>query len=248
LERLQRDVLSQPGVRAVVLFLGTNDLFFGASASQVITGMQQAISQVHAAGLPIYGVTLLSRAGSDGWEYPGREAARQQVNAWIRSSGQFDGIIDFAAVVRDVYDGQCQPDVMYPPYDSGDHLHPNAAGQTAMADAVPTTDFGMPQAPPVALLLHPTPTAGCPAAAQTAAVLAAGLAPPPVVPTSAPPTTPAPSAAPGPRVSRPSNAVPVVVIGALGGTAVLGSGCLVAAARRRAIRRRARRQRRRRLA
>ena len=61
-----------------------------------------------------------------------REASRQAVNAWIRTSGAFDGVIDFDAVVRDPAD----PLRLNPAYDSGDHLHPDDAGYQAMADAV----------------------------------------------------------------------------------------------------------------
>jgi lysophospholipase L1-like esterase len=61
------------------------------------------------------------------------EAKRQAVNRWIRTGGEYDGVIDFDRAVRD----PAQPLRMLPEYDSGDHLHPNDAGMQAMADAVP---------------------------------------------------------------------------------------------------------------
>jgi len=57
---------------------------------------------------------------------------REAVNTWIRTSGAFDGVIDFDAVMRD----PANPLRLNPAYDSGDHLHPNDAGYQAMADAI----------------------------------------------------------------------------------------------------------------
>ncbi len=164
LTRLGRDVLSQPGVSEVVLFLGTNDLWFGATADQLISGLQQAIASVHQAGLRIIGVTLLPRGGSvvdrRPWT-PTMESYRQQVNNWIRTAGGFNAVLDFAPVVRDAYNGSCVPTAMFPPYDSGDHLHPDPAGQTAMADSVDTALLGMPPAPTIRLLVPVIPTPRC---------------------------------------------------------------------------------------
>ncbi|MHB1446350.1 MAG: GDSL-type esterase/lipase family protein [Acidimicrobiales bacterium] len=164
LDRLAPDALTQPGVSEIVLFLGTNDLWFGATATQVITGLQQAIATVHKAGLKIIGVTLLPRTGSvvDGRPWtPTMEAYREQVNHWIRTSHAFDGVLDFASVVRDAYNGACYPTSLFPAYNSGDYLHPGPAGQTAMADSVDTTLLGIPAAPKVPLLVAATPTPGC---------------------------------------------------------------------------------------
>jgi len=54
------------------------------------------------------------------------------VNAWIRTSGEFDAVIDFDQVVRD----PAHPTKLLPAFDSGDHLHPNDAGYKAMADSI----------------------------------------------------------------------------------------------------------------
>jgi lysophospholipase L1-like esterase len=70
-------------------------------------------------------------------------------------------VLDFAHALADTYDGQCNPIAMYPSYDSGDHLHPNAAGQTAMANAVDTRLFDLRQAPQLPPLVAVTPTPGC---------------------------------------------------------------------------------------
>jgi len=62
---------------------------------------------------------------------------RQEVNAWIRTSGEFDAVVDFDEVVRDPN----HPARLLPPYDSGDHLHVNDAGNIAQGNAIPLSLF-----------------------------------------------------------------------------------------------------------
>lgn len=160
--RMQRDALSQPGVAEVLLFLGTNDLWFGATASELIAGYRQAISEAHAAGVRIIGMTLLPRESNPA-EYwsPTDQQELETVNHWILTSGAFDGVLNSAAAVADVFDDRCHPTALFPPFDSGDHLHPNAAGQTALADAVTAADIGMASLPPAHPLVAAVPTPGC---------------------------------------------------------------------------------------
>jgi lysophospholipase L1-like esterase len=135
--RYARDVLTQPGARAVILLEGINDIGDrSAKAEDLIPVYEQLILAAHDAGLKIYGGTLLPFAGSNGtyggdYGTPAGEAERQKVNAWIRSSGAFDGVIDFDKATRDPSD----PTRLLPAYDA-DHLHPNDAGYQAMANAV----------------------------------------------------------------------------------------------------------------
>lgn len=142
LARLDRDVLSVPGLRWVVLMEGINDIGHptsaglaeqDVSADQIIAGMKQIAARVHAHGAKIYGATLTPYAGTvfHGYYQPAGEAKRQAVNAWIRSGG-FDAVIDFDEAVRD----PAHPDHIRADYDVGDHLHPNDAGYRAMGDAV----------------------------------------------------------------------------------------------------------------
>ncbi|MCW2860936.1 MAG: GDSL-like Lipase/Acylhydrolase [Actinoallomurus sp.] len=81
--------------------------------------------------LRIIGGTLTPVGGSK-YDSAAAEAERQAVNAWIRTSGAFDGVADFDAAVRDALG----PARFLPAYDSGDHPHPDDAGYQAMADAV----------------------------------------------------------------------------------------------------------------
>ncbi|WP_231648440.1 SGNH/GDSL hydrolase family protein [Saccharothrix sp. NRRL B-16348] len=147
LRRFDRDVLAQPGVGHVVVLLGVNDLGHpGTSAplsekvtaQDIIGAHRQLIARAHAQGLRIHGGTITPfRDDTFGFFSPENEAARQAVNHWIRTGGEYDGVIDFDRAVRD----PAQPDRLLPAYDSGDHLHPNDAGMAAMAAAVPLRLF-----------------------------------------------------------------------------------------------------------
>lgn len=142
LSRFDRDVLDQPNVRWVVLLEGINDIGGSGyawdakdkvSAQQLIEGMKTLVARAHARHIKVFGATL-TPYGGNGWPYHSAagEKAREEVNAWIRHSGTFDGVVDFDKAVRD----PAAPKRLLPAYDSGDHLHPNSAGYRAMADAV----------------------------------------------------------------------------------------------------------------
>ncbi|NIZ91968.1 SGNH/GDSL hydrolase family protein [Kineococcus rubinsiae] len=136
--RLPRDVLAQAGARSVILVEGINDIGAEAArAEDLIQADQQIIAQARAAGLRVYGATLVPFGGSNavyGADYgtPAGEAERQRLNAWIRTSGAFDAVFDLDVALRD----PAHPDRLLPTYDSGDHLHPSDAGYEAMAAAI----------------------------------------------------------------------------------------------------------------
>ncbi len=142
LSRIDRDVFSKSGVKWVVLLEGINDITASGmfadskeqvSAAQIIEGMKTLITRAHAKGLKIFGATLLPREGSTGplGHTPQGEAKRVAVNAWIRTAGAFDAVLDFEKVLRD----PTRPDHLLPAYASEDHTHPNNAGYQALADA-----------------------------------------------------------------------------------------------------------------
>jgi lysophospholipase L1-like esterase len=135
LARFDRDVLSQTGVAHVIVLLGGNDIGFEAfrpaeavTAGQIIEGHRQFIGRAHARGLKIYGATLTPFELLS----PAQEVKRQEVNRWIRTSGEYDAVIDFDAVMRD----PSLPTRLNPDYDSGDHLHPNDLGYQVMGNAI----------------------------------------------------------------------------------------------------------------
>jgi lysophospholipase L1-like esterase len=147
LRRFDRDVLAQPGAEFLVVLLGVNDLGHpGTSAplDEVVTaddliwGHRQLIARAHQAGLRAYGATILPfKDDTLGFYSAENERKRSVLNRWIRTSGEYDGVIDFDAAVRDPGD----PLRLNPAYDSGDHLHPNDAGMAVMAAAVPLRLF-----------------------------------------------------------------------------------------------------------
>ncbi len=146
LSRFDRDVLGKPGVRWVLMLAGVNDISAArilatpkdnVSAEQIVDGMKRLIARAHRKGVKIWGATLTPKAGSEFFFTEG-EAKRQTVNAWIRTSGAFDGFVDFDRVMRDPE----QPDRLLPAFDSDDHLHPNDAGYRAMAGAIDLRMFG----------------------------------------------------------------------------------------------------------
>ena len=141
-DRLNRDVLEQPNVRAVILLEGINDLGGGgASAQRVINGMRSIVRRVHRRGVRIIGATITPSAGTEFGRYGTRttDAKRRAINRFIRTSGVFDGVADFARVTEDPN----RPGRLRREFDTntsvggpGDHLHPNRAGFLAMARTV----------------------------------------------------------------------------------------------------------------
>ena len=154
LKRLERDVLAQAGVKYVILGLGINDIIFPAfpftppservSAKDIISGYRQVIARAHRKDIRVIGTTNppFEHSAFEGlvaaFYTSEREALRQQVNEWIRSSAEFDGVVDLDAVLRD----PGHPTQLLPAYDSGDHLHPNDAGCLAEGKAFPLSLFG----------------------------------------------------------------------------------------------------------
>jgi lysophospholipase L1-like esterase len=127
-----RDVLAHARVRFLVVMEGINDFGHAApgtpeavTAADIIQATSRSSCAAHAHGIKVYGATLTPYRGTI---FPGYfneigELNRLAVNHWIRTSGAYDAVIDFEAVVRDPAD----PSRMLPAYDVGDHLHPNDA-------------------------------------------------------------------------------------------------------------------------
>jgi lysophospholipase L1-like esterase len=143
LERFDRDVLGQSGARWLVVLEGVNDIGqargaagSAATARELIAAYRWMIERAHSRGLRVYGATILPFGGSM-YSSPEHEAARQEVNRWIRAGGGFDAVMDLDAAMRD----PAQPDRLRPEGDTGDHLHPNEAGYRIMGEAVDLSLF-----------------------------------------------------------------------------------------------------------
>ncbi len=131
-DRFDRDVLTQPGAKYVILLEGINDIGHGGvTAQQLIDSMTELASRAHSKGLQIFGGTLTPYQGA-GYYTPRGEQTRQTVNAFLRSNTVFDGVIDFDKAVQDPK----APEQFLPKYDHGDHLHPSDLGYAAMAPAI----------------------------------------------------------------------------------------------------------------
>ena len=148
LARFERDAMAQAGVKYVILALGVNDILFPGSfipetehvtAQDVISGNRKLIARAHQAGVRAIGTTIPPFENAifrspyfDHFYTPEKEKVRQEINAWVRRSGEFDGIIDFDEAVRD----PSHPTQLLPAFDSGDHLHVNDAGNVAQGNAI----------------------------------------------------------------------------------------------------------------
>jgi len=142
LARLDRDVLSVSGVKAIILLEGINDIGRGfypptepVTAEALIAADKQIIARAHAHGIMVYGATLTPYKGAH-YYMPEGEQVREAVNQWIKTSGAFDGVVDFAPSVADKSD----PTTFDTNYNLTDKLHPNDAGYQAMANAI---DLGL---------------------------------------------------------------------------------------------------------
>ena len=127
---------------AVIWLEGINDLAGGTRADAVIAGMREVVQRSRARGLKIFGATIVSSLGSaTAHGTPEVDAERQTINTFIRSSGAFDGVVDFDLATRDPQTGGLR--AAFQPNSTtggpGDRLHPNRAGYQAMGNAVDVT-------------------------------------------------------------------------------------------------------------
>ncbi|UVW26956.1 SGNH/GDSL hydrolase family protein [Massilia sp. H6] len=137
LERFDRDVLATAGVRAMIVLIGINDIVYSSGASLVrvddlVAGLRQLIARAHARGIAVVVATM---PPMEGFVYytPAREAVRLGVNSWLRSSDDFDLVLDWDLILRD----PASPARLNTIFNSRDWLHPNDLGYQTMANAVP---------------------------------------------------------------------------------------------------------------
>ncbi|MGE5830922.1 MAG: SGNH/GDSL hydrolase family protein [Micromonosporaceae bacterium] len=137
--RFAQDVLAQTGVRAVVVELGINDVWINHDdPNLIIAELRQLATLAHQAGLRIYVCTLMPWGGfafpAGVVQYtPTTDSIRLMVNSYLRTTADFDGLLDFDKVLRDPGD----PTKLRTDYDVSDHIHPNDAGLEAMAKSIP---------------------------------------------------------------------------------------------------------------
>ncbi|MBV9400563.1 MAG: SGNH/GDSL hydrolase family protein [Bryobacterales bacterium] len=140
LARFDRDVIGQAGAKWVVILESINDigqtLRDGANpadaltADDLIAGLRQLIERAHTHDIKVIGATLTPYQGAAYYSDKGEEV-RMAINQWIRTSKEFDAVVDFDAATRDADNAK----TIRADYNIRDHLHPNDAGYKAMADA-----------------------------------------------------------------------------------------------------------------
>lgn len=134
--RYPRDLFQQEGVKYIILFEGVNDLGgYGDAtqkAKQIIDVYKKIIDEAHERGILVYGAPVMQFKGNNYYS-ENHEAGRQQLNQWIRSSGYFDGVIDFDAAMGNPDDpAQLNPKYLF----ENDYLHPNADGYVTMGECI----------------------------------------------------------------------------------------------------------------
>ena len=145
LKRLDRDVLTQAGAKYLIVLEGINDIGHIVNSSvgdppetaqSIIRALGQIATRARSQGIKVIAGTILPYENCKYASVEG-ETMRQAVNMWIRSSKDFDAVIDFDKVTRDpAHMGR-----LLPAYDSGDHLHPNTEGLRALANSIPLSLF-----------------------------------------------------------------------------------------------------------
>lgn len=135
LARFQRDALSQPGIKYIIVFEGVNDIggSFNTEMTEkaLIDAYTQMIDTAHSLGLKIYGATVTPFKESF-YYTPEKEACRIAVNNWIRTCGKYDAVIDLEKAICSESDTTIMNENLH----DNDHLHPNADGHKAIGSYI----------------------------------------------------------------------------------------------------------------
>ncbi|PRZ01058.1 lysophospholipase L1-like esterase [Marinilabilia salmonicolor] len=138
IDRFERDVLNQNGVKWLIILEGINDIGQtpdSAAAAKVaenlISAYDQMIEKAHEHGILVYGATILPFDKSF-YHEDYRQMARNTVNDWIRNSGRFDAVIDFDQTMRNPEDTLTIKADLH----DGDFLHPNEKGYVTMGESI----------------------------------------------------------------------------------------------------------------
>lgn len=140
--RFQPDVLNQSGVRWIIIFYGVNDIGASASANSIIAGYQTLIKAAHEKNIIVYGATITPFGTYSNTSYTSHEDVRNSVNVWIRTKGNFDGVIDFEKVIQDPSASKN----LLSKY-SKDGLHPNADGYKLLGESIDLSLFKISDVP-----------------------------------------------------------------------------------------------------
>ena len=155
--RLERDVLALHGVTGVIFYYGTNDLANGCTDATILASYRQIFERLRSEGIEVFVTPITPRPGYTAVQNQYRHAVNAFVRAGGDCSGTCDGVLDFDEVLKD----PANPDSIYPPYDTGDGVHANVAGQQAIADSIPL-DLLVPAGPSIGTDVRTRCLAGAP--------------------------------------------------------------------------------------
>jgi lysophospholipase L1-like esterase len=143
-QRIERDVLDLSGVKTVIWLEGINDFSRNGNAAleTVQAAMKETVARVRKLrpDIRIIGATVTSAFGSPRTDhgFVEQDEKRKALNTFIRSSGLFDGVIDFDAVTIDLQSGGLKAEFIPESTmgGAGDKLHPNRTGYLVMGTAI----------------------------------------------------------------------------------------------------------------
>jgi len=142
--RIDRDVLALSGVAAMIWLEGINDFSKNGNAplEKAQDGMKQVVGHIRARrpDMRVIGATVVSALGSSSAAhgFPEQDEKRKALNEFIRTSGLFDGVVDFDKATLDPQSGGLKGEFVPESTTggAGDKLHPNRAGYLAMGLAI----------------------------------------------------------------------------------------------------------------
>jgi lysophospholipase L1-like esterase len=143
-QRLDRDVLTLSGISSLIWLEGINDFSKNGNAEsdKVIAVMKDGVARLRAKWpqIRIIGATVTTALGSSSAAhgFAEQDAKRKALNDFIRTSGTFDGVIDFDKATLDPQSGGLKPEFVPDSTTggAGDKLHPNRTGYLAMGQAI----------------------------------------------------------------------------------------------------------------
>ena len=134
--RYQRDLFSQEGVKWIILFEAVNDLGYARNgeqtANRIIDVYKRIIREAHQKGIRVIGATITPFKGNN-YYTEDHEKGRSTINQWIRTTKMLDGIIDFDQAVRNPQETiAMQQQFLF----ENDWLHLNAKGYETMGSCI----------------------------------------------------------------------------------------------------------------
>ncbi len=137
-ERFESDILAQPAVQGVILFIGVNDIGESADTQQTFDSLTchflRFIDLAHRQGLPVMACTVTPFEGHS-YFTPEHETLRQRFNQWLLTQVPVERVIDLDSVLRDPNHPSSIPVCLQ----DNDGLHPSPLGHRVIGEKVAQT-------------------------------------------------------------------------------------------------------------